>query len=275
MKQYKFYWISKFIFSLFIFSCASNPQVSLSNKDVSAEKIFDYYCSNNKQIRTLSSKIEYIIPQLAKNLPVDEAAREQAYYSTRKQNLLKESLFSLSGAFERIGYSWNNSPVRQSSLEHKDLVEKVSAYEIRTSDFSSMQETALIMKPADSDKFVLFHAIQTNGRLRDRDNQDPIYISELKTLVDNFTLFEPLKYQEEAYSLNADDEKLIAIDSNDQQSISEAMKRKDEIWKRYIKQFTKIKEAKSNAPRIVNVELELDLNGFCRYGRNLNDLYSK
>lgn len=276
MKQSKCYWINSILLFVLLSACAStNVQpTSISRSNLSENSIFSYYCSGNKQTRKLSIPIEYINPKLPANVLVDEAAKERAYYANRKKALLPEALFSLSGAYDRIGYSWNNAVVRQSNLDHKDLIEKVSSYEIGSSNYNSSQETAILVKPNNSDKFVLYHAVEKDGRLRDRDNEDPAYVSDLKLLIESFTILEPEAYQEEAYG-KQDGYEPIAIDSNNNNVIADAIKSKDQIWKRYISKFTEIKEARTSNSRIINIDLSLDLNGFCQYGRSIKDLYSK
>lgn len=287
MKPFKFCLKNSFVLVFLLGGCATTnlPPVSISKATIGSEKIFSQYCANNKQIRKLSLSIEYISPKLPK-FSVDKAASESAHYAKRKQDLLKKVLFSLADGEEHSnGRGADYLLVRQSDLNHHDLIEKVSQYVIEESSYNSIAVKELLMRPTDSDKFVLFHAIETDQRLRDRDHFEPTHVSELKLLVDNFTLLEPLEFQNEAYKCDTDCLKnpymdhdkvdLIAVDDDGKQSISEALEKRDAIWIRYINRFTKIKEAKSSNPKIINIDLELDLNGFCRYGRNISDLQSQ
>ena len=286
MKNFKYFSISNFLIIFILSGCVSTPQsVQISQTNIQSDKIYGYYCANNKQIRKLSVTIEYITPKLP-NSAVDETAKEQAYFAKRKYELFKKTLFSLSNGEERPnGRGADYLKVRQSNLNHKDLAEKASQYVIKENSYSSIYPKALLMKPTDTDKFILFYGLERDQRFPDQDYNDPTYISELKNLVDNFTILEPLDYQNEAYKCdedclkdpNQDHDKveLIAVTEDGKQSISEAAKKKDDIWIRYIGRFTKINEAKTNNPRIINADLELDLNGFCRYGRLLTDLQSQ
>ena len=283
MKLCKFCWKSSLLSVALFCGCATAnlPPVSLSKVEANSNKIFNYYCENNKQIRKLSVPIEYVTPQLPK-MALDIAAKEQAYYSKDKRRLLKKSLFSLSGGEERPnGRGADYLNVRQSDLKQKEVFEKVSSYEIHAHD--SQRVRGLLMKPVDSNKFILFYGIETDQRFSDQDHYEPTHISELKILVENFTILEPVKYQDATYQSDEDETEdviatpsdSIAIDSAGSQVISEAIEHKDEIWIRYINHFTKIKEAKSKNPRVINVDLELDLNGFCRYGRKISVLQSQ
>ncbi|HEY8272388.1 MAG TPA: hypothetical protein VIG33_15965, partial [Pseudobdellovibrionaceae bacterium] len=262
MKPFKFCLKNSFVFTALISGCAttSPPPVSISKSNLGSDKIFGQYCANNKQIRRLAVSIEYITPKLPK-MSVDKAAGESAYYAKRKQDLLKKTLFSLADGEEHPnGRGADYLKVRQSDLNHHDLVEQISQYVIEENSYNSTSVKELLMRPTDTDKFILFLAIETDQRLRDRDHYEPTYISELKLLVDNFTLLEPLEFQNEAYKCDQDCLKnpdmdhdkidLIAVDDEGKQSISDAVKEKDAIWIRYIKHFAKIKEAKSSNPRV-------------------------
>lgn len=266
--------------------CASAPTpVKLSKSEIRADKIFEYYCADNKQIRKLSVSIEYVTPSFPK-MAVDKAAKEQTYYAKRKLELFKKTLFSLSGGEERPnGRGADYLKARQSDLNHKELIEYVSGYSLEENSYSSTRIRALLIKPTDTDKFILFHGIERDMRFPLQDYKDPTYISELNLLMDNFTLLEPVEFQNEAYKCDESCLKdpyqdhgkidLIAVDDDGKQSVSESITHKDSIWIRYIQRFTKINEAKSSNPRVVNVDLDLDLKGFCRYGRSISDLQSQ
>lgn len=280
MKPCKFCWKSSFLITAFLCGCATTnlPPLALSKVKANDDKIFNYYCANNKQVRKLSVAIEYVTPQLPK-MAVDIAAKEHAHYSKEKRRLLKKTLFSLSGGEEHPnGRGADFLLVKQSPLKYNELVE-----EIKEDVSESMGVRGLIMRPTDSNKLILFH-ISEQRHSSEWYQRNPTHVSELKILIDNFTFLEPLKYQEDAYTAGDDNEeedvisdssKPIAVDEGGQQSVSEAIEHKDEIWIRYISHFTKIKEAKSKNPRVINVDLELDLNGFCRYGRKVSDLQSQ
>lgn len=287
MKPFKFCLKNSFVFIFLIAGCAttSSTPVSILKNNIADDKIFNQYCANNKQVRKLSISIEYVNPSLPK-MSVDKAAAEAAHYAKKKQDLFKKIFFSLADGEERSnGRGADYLKVRQSDLNHHDLIEQVSQYIIQESQMSSIYAKPLLMRPTDSDKFILFYGLVKDQRFPDQDYKDPTHISELKLLVDNFTMLEPFEFQNEAYKCDDDCLKnpymdhdkvdLIAVDSEGKQSISDALEKRDEIWIRYIQRFTKIKEAKSLNPRVANVDLELDLNSFCRYGRNIADLQSQ
>jgi hypothetical protein len=101
----------------------------------------------------------------------------------------------------------------------------------------------------------------------------------------DFTFVEPKNFQEEAYSCEkspelckciGSKEEMLGLNSDDQFESELAIQDKDQIWERYITRFSKFKESPSSANKNEsNVEVSLDLNAFCRYGRSLKDLTSK
>lgn len=283
MKQYKFYWISSLI--IFLWSCSSAPPVtpmSLNQIGLDSNNIQEYYCKGNKQVRDLVVNTEYIIPKIPSGIAIDDAAKKQAYLSKRKDELTKRILFSLSGGEERSnGRGANYLKARQSEHNHKDLVESVSENTLEENSYSSKVIRALLMKPTDSNKFILLYGLQIEGQFSMEDYNDPAHISELKTLVDNFTLLEPLQVQIDNYDTHAGTcygcgkDSPIGIDERGNQVISKYLRSKDDVWLRYIKRFTSVKEGVAKNPRIINLELNLDLNGFCKYGRAVSDLQSQ
>lgn len=266
--------------TLLFTGCAITPtQVAITKFDGNSSTVFRYYCSDNKQIRKLNVSIEYVSPKISK-MAVDLSANKSAHFAEEKNRFLKKTLFSLAGGDGRPNRRGADQLlVYQSSKNYVELIE-----ENKNMVFESASVRAVIEKPANSDKFILTH-ITEDTHTNNFFSLYPSFISELKLLVDNFTMLEPLEFQNEAYKcdddclrnpyMDHDKVDLIAVDSEGKQSISAALDLKDEIWLRYIGRFTKIKEAKSNDPRIINVDLELDLNGFCRYGRQLTDLQSQ
>ena len=131
-------------------------------------------------------------------------------------------------------------------------------------------------------------------------------ISDIAGLIEDFTILEPLEFQKQAYEdeiekSNGDDENscdlestyrgesvsyiknghwqnvsAFGIDNKGESDTSTAISQRARIWKRYISRFSKIKEsADSRSSQITNTQISLDLNGFCKYGRSLDDLTSK
>lgn len=288
MKLFKSYLKNSIALAAILSGCATNnqPPVSISKGAVSSDNIYALYCANNKQTRRLRVPIVYFVPQLNK-MAVDEAAKSHAHYAQQKTRFLKRALFSLSGVDTPGSKGADYLYVKQPSQTYKELM---SILDERVSQ--PLSGRARIERPTDSDKFVLFHTTEWEHS-DERYERNSAYVSELRLLVDNFTLLEPIEFQNEAYKCgekcnDPDKVELIAIDEGKshkvngeiveekpKNSIAKAISYKDDIWFRYIERFTTIKEAKSNNARVINVDLELDLNAFCKYGRDLSDLQSQ
>lgn len=125
---------------------------------------------------------------------------------------------------------------------------------------------------------------------------------DLAGLVDGYTMLEPLEFQTKAYSeetvgLSEENNscnfprpesvtfhknekwetvEAYAIGEDGNTNISMAIDQRSKIWERYISRFSTVKESvdSTNANRI-NTQVSLDLNGFCRYGRSIDDLTSR
>lgn len=55
--------------------------------------------------------------------------------------------------------------------------------------------------------------------------------------------------------------------------LTDAIKNKDHVWVEYINNATRVTKAQSSDPRVINYEVELNLNLFCKYGRYIGDLF--
>ena len=138
------------------------------------------------------------------------------------------------------------------------------------------------------------------------DDVKSFIIPEWINLTKQFTILEPLEFQKQAYDDEID--KLpdgtenscdirsdyrgeaisffknhqwqniwaFGIDNKGEPDPSAAINQKARIWERYISRFSKVKESTDpRSPQITNTQISLDLNGFCKYGRSLDDLTSK
>lgn len=128
---------------------------------------------------------------------------------------------------------------------------------------------------------------------------------DLVGLIDGYTILEPLEYQTKAYNEeiemhspeddscdlhkmygansvsffkngNWEHVEAYAIGEDGNTNVSKAIDQRVKIWERYISRFSTVKESidSTNANKI-NTQVSLDLNGFCRYGRSVDDLTSR
>lgn len=126
------------------------------------------------------------------------------------------------------------------------------------------------------------------------------YLADLNSLVSDYTMLEPLDFQVTTYfdEIEKNDEidtcdlkdeyradylvvnkyerpvEAFGIDGSGDIDIAKSIQDQSRIWKRYISRFSTIKES-SVSSGVKNVQVSLDLNNFCRYGRSLDDVTSK
>jgi hypothetical protein len=144
------------------------------------------------------------------------------------------------------------------------------------------------IKDEDSDtKFRLFTFIvkvnnkiivyQSNLNSR-RMSYDKTYSTDLNNLISNHTILAPKEVVEKITGTEFDDKYLygtIILNESGEVDISRALEQRDRLWKAYINRFTLIKEASDqNSPKST-IELSLDLNVFCKYGRSIPALQSR
>jgi hypothetical protein len=143
------------------------------------------------------------------------------------------------------------------------------------------------------------------------DEVKSVYLASLNSLISNYTILEPLDFQKTTYFdeieiekqkryenksteesicrlsdeyeaesvyINKDDQResveAFGIDEAGNIDVAKAIYHRPRIWKRYISRFSAIKES-SVSSGVKNVQVSLDLNNFCRYGRSLEDVTSK
>lgn len=143
------------------------------------------------------------------------------------------------------------------------------------------------------------------------DEVKSVYLASLNSLISDYTILEPLDFQkttyideieiekQKSYENKSTDEGVcrlsdeyeaesVYITKNDQREsveafgiddagnidVAKAIYHRPRIWKRYISRFSTIKES-SVSSGVKNIQVSLDLNNFCRYGRSLEDVTSK
>jgi hypothetical protein len=100
----------------------------------------------------------------------------------------------------------------------------------------------------------------------------PGHLLELAEFESQYTMFIPPEIQKSLFPKAG---KPLGIDEEGQLKPSMALKDKSELWRLYFETFTRITEAQTDDPQIIRFAAELDLAGFCAYGRRVSDLLSK
>ncbi|MBL7555504.1 MAG: hypothetical protein JNM24_06745 [Bdellovibrionaceae bacterium] len=271
MKPFKFFWIfSKIICLSSIFGCAgfsTKPfSFGVTNSDIKAA-----FCQSGRQIRPFKTTVLYFTPNLEPGLALDKTTKKMKELETDKAHFLKE-LFYL------LATESSSAPVYNSGDEP-------SWYILTSDDEKEVLENA--KNDDSSTKFKLFKFIvrvkekiivyQSNLNSR-RMSYDKSYSTDLNKLINSYTILMPKDVLEKSLKQEFDNSDLystIILNENGEVDISKAIDRKDDLWRAYIKSFTTVKEVSADNSKRSDIELSLDLNVFCKYGRQVSDLQSQ
>ena len=283
--------------SIAISACSSSSKrqsepLFLNASHIDSADIQNAFCINGKQSKPLMVNFIFIVPQIKKGKPIDISTKDTKYFSDKKIKLFRD-LFYLASSEE-------NSFVKvvdESKSEVVDYAKRIDSSIWLSHDqvYTNVRIIPLFIDTTDGNKIVFFEKIittatdQSAGYQSDRVSGNALTkreskaIVELNALVNSYTILEPTSFQKQSYKIESnstnsnrcDVNDLIAVDGDGKVQISAALECQDKIWKRYIQKFTRIKESTTRDPQILNVELSLDLNPFCQYGRKISDLQSQ
>lgn len=227
----------------------------------------------------------------------------QTYYGNYVENLRGKQLCSISSRDSQVGYFL-------SSLSPSEIEIQLEKFKPGTKNDTG----PFIFIRNTNGKTYGFYYIDKDYAISEYsikekfgDNVKSTFAAELNLLIQDFTMLEPKNFQKAAYSnpnindegircgyselgsVNEDhppmseddpefssDYDFLGLNKQGMVSASEALNQKEKIWTRYISRFSSIKESVSEkSSRITNVQINLDLNAFCKYGRLTSDLISK
>ena len=344
MKLYKFFLreISYFSLIVVLTSCASimkstqypvaiglpisNGKLgAVQDNDFDKSKVFDSYCSGNRQVKNLTINFTYYAPSKPKGQPLDIVSKWMSEINKKQQCDQRTVLYSMaqmpechnSGiyingrqgkttcSFNDDGYLFLSSTKNSSSF-----VENLKKI-MTTGWIGKSNEFKYFLIKDETGKLTLFNYFERDdisARIYNSpedilgDEVKSAYLSTLNSLISDYTILEPLVFQKTTYSeeiqkaseneicdLNREyGAESVYISKNDQREsveafgidetgnidITKAIYQRPRIWKRYISRFSTIKES-SVSSGVKNVQVSLDLNSFCRYGRSLEDVTSK
>ena len=106
---------------------------------------------------------------------------------------------------------------------------------------------------------------------------DKTYSTDLHDLISNYVVLAPKEVIEKIEGSEPDsvDLQTTILSENGEIDISKSVGQKDHLWRTYINRFTSIKEASDQNSQKSAIELSLDLNIFCKYGRSISALQSQ
>jgi len=291
---------------------SSAQRGSASHQDIDSTEyqktVFGQYCNGGRQVKKLSYSIRLIKPKLPRGKALDRASQSIEEITNINQCLVKTSAIALSN---HCGDKLNCHNFYQTSDSAQDVAKyaKEMIYENGTAEYCKMGSCAesgpmrpIFLYTGESQPILLLYE-KTERRNRpggfgwyvskyDGDGSaQQAFLSELTTLRRGYTILltspieegtwmdyvnlqsdicSPEKWTNGSYRYLAQG---WSIDGGTL-SPSDALSKKDLIWKRYLVANSSIKEAVSNDSQIVNYEVSVDLNGFCKFGRHTDDLLS-
>ncbi len=272
-----------------IISCASSKKRIVEfNQNINSDSIYSYYCKNGKQSHAIKISSTYVHPKNQTGKALDQQAKRLKRYDNFKNDTLLKAFYSLSSPSQNVAVTTSNS--------YAEVITYAKNMQHSFINSADVSINPLIVITPDSNRFIFFHE-RVDGACNsimcnEYSKEENISIRELKYLVDNYVLLEPFDYQLKSYTCEKDcpfydvdtgngfsgyshPNRPIGQDENKNVSISEYIKLKNLAWMRYFMKNTQINEAQSADSQIYNLELSLSLDGFCTFGRSINDLLSQ
>jgi len=250
----------------------------------SVTDIQSYICQGRRQSRPLKMNFAYILPQNKKGKSLDLTAKDAKYFNDRKYELLREMFYLVS--------SIDHSFVKFAKMNRGEVIDRAKS--INNSIWLNPSQVYLEYKLSpqliisdEGSKIAFIEKVVTSSSMETYGDdftkiKEAEALVEVSALTNNYTILEPKEFQQKSYAVeqdsasssSCDKDHLMALDENGNVDVDRAKKCRDKIWQRYIRKFTNIKEASTIDPQVLNVELSLDLNPFCQYGRKISDLES-
>lgn len=257
MTPFKFFWICSSIILISGCSGLQNKPYSFSNQNTD---FMTEYCQSGKQKKSFKTTVIYFTPPIEAGLPVDKANQKSKKLAEQKDKTLKSLFYTLSDSnmSEPIANHGDEpSWYLLAADDEKDVLEN-----IKQDDSSTKYRLfTFVIKILNQNKIVIYQSNLDSRRM----NYNQGYSTDLRGLMDDYTILIPREMVEEITGSAANSNEI---------DISGAISNKNNLWRSYIKRFTSIKEASEDHSRKSTIELALDLNIFCNYGRKISDLQS-
>lgn len=284
MKNYQFFLKGISLFILFGCTTFKSSQKTLEedpNKVVNESSIRSLFCSGNKQIKDFKFYFVEKNLRIKSGVPISTASTLKEQIEKGRHCDYKNTLYDLAKAdslysrfvevdqdlFNQI----QNDGIGSLNPDHLRSNCRLQNLFIRAPDGKiSLHRVGWCSDP-NGGSFYSGSGLSFNSF-----NSYSVRIPHLTTFVDKYTIIEPAEFQNNTYKDNSciqDGKKVYGYGAEDSFNSELALGYKNQIWKRYISHFTSIKEGHSGES--INVELTLDLNSFCRYGRSIQDLVTK
>lgn len=270
MKLFKCFWIcSNLSIVSMLMGCAgfSTKPFSFSNEK---SDLMAQYCQSGKQIRSFKTTVLYFTPKIEPGLSLDKANQKMKETESHKTDLLKNLFYLLANKDGKEQISNNGdepSWYLLTSEDEKDVLDNVKAEDSNT----KFRLFTFIVKVKN--KIIVYQSNLNSRRM----SYDKTYSTDLNNLISNYVVLAPKEVVEHIVSSESDsaDLETTILGENGGIDISKSVDQRDHLWKKYINKFTSIKEASDQNSQKSAIELSLDLNVFCKYGRSISALQSQ
>ncbi len=284
-------------------SVSSNTQDSSYEAVFSSEKqraVFKSFCSGQRQVKAMKLSFTFVSPKNPKGAALDAVSERQSQVEAKRTCLFRDAFYELGnvpctqmtipkscGPGLRHGFSFvSTSDPGSVVLENAKTVELGGTEPIFV--ISEGQKKIIGFLGQTTQTSGGPHRYGVSGKYAGSFHRDAV-LFDIAALVNGYTILEPSQYQEETYGsgellscqsemlapMRSHSDRPIAVNGDGSANLSEALDERESIWRRYIIRHSKIKESKASDPQLTNVEVSLDLNDFCRYGRSISDLTSQ
>lgn len=229
------------------------------------------YCQSGKQIRSFKTTVLYFTPKIEPGLSLDKANQKMKETENHKTELLKSLFYLLANEDGKEQVSNVGDEPKWyllTSEDEKDVLDNVKS-EDSTTKFRLFTFIVRV-----KNKIIIYQSNLNSRRM----SYDKTYSTDLHSLISDYTLLAPKEVVEEITSTEFDSKYLygtIILNENGEIDVSKAVEQRDRLWKAYINKFSSIKESSDQNSQKSAIELSLDLNAFCKYGRSISALQSQ
>lgn len=273
------------------------------------KKVFSSYCQKGKQVKKLAYNLRFVKPKLPKGTALDNANELIEKILKISQCSVQTSFIQLSQHCQ--GYlGCHNFYKTSDSIEKVTESGKEITFDERTTQYCQMgsctesgpMRPAFVFIDPAHPIMLIFEKTERKSssqswgnwyasKYGDDGSDQQAFLIELAALRRGYTMLITHPAREEKWMEHVSNQNDICTSEkwsngsykflsdnwsidNSTLSPSDALVKKDSIWKRYLLSNSTIKEAVSNDAQVVNYEINLDLNGLCTYGRHVDDLLS-
>lgn len=265
------------------------PQaVSFVNGINSVDSVDPYrtFCRERKQIRNVELKFVAILPKAPIGMPLDKAIALDKNVLSLIRDWVKQIflLIGYSGPPYGIGsprgdydeeraYGIRSGSIEEVIHDAKSSIQgdRISFIILRLQSGQwIVMKNEVLMASTSSEVLQSFRGVLSEVHDKLGSVPHPLLLVGEESYTGNH--FFPLKagYFSELDKIYSDYTLLLPNNS-----VTSAILQKDDIWREHIPLATSILEAKTDDPKVMNVQASLDLSEFCTYGRKVEDLKSK